>query len=150
MYMYMYIYRTCTCTNLSLCVHNGHCICPVTYEELVVDLRQDVHAINSDVILSRESWLECVCTFSRFQIPHLCRDTVYRRRGRERAGGREEGEGMEKKEREGEGQRETQLKEMKKRSRGGEGGRGRERERKRERERETTLTPPSLLAESML
>ena len=41
-----------THTNLSLCVHNGHCICPVTYDELVVDFRQDVHAINSDVILS--------------------------------------------------------------------------------------------------
>ena len=77
------IFSDITQTDLSLGIHEGHCICSVTDNELIGDFWEDVNTVDGDITLTREGWLEGVGTLCGFQVPYL----LVREGGRE--GGRE-------------------------------------------------------------
>ena len=56
---------------LSLCVHDTDRIALVTDHKLVLDFRQNVYAVDSDISLSstQRDGLECGCAFSGFSVP---------------------------------------------------------------------------------
>ena len=38
-------------TDLSLGIHEGHCVRPITYDELLTDFGQDVNTVDSHVVM---------------------------------------------------------------------------------------------------